>query len=243
MATSQEQQQKNSSALFQKIDLLSPREKEDISTTTKKNRMATTITINPEFCESISTYFKTPVPNSSNYIPHDFRIPITKLEGIEVLVELYKYCYDKKTPEKFGIKINCPGICDNDDVDDRTSRRLFTKTDFKSIMEALTYFVNEFLPKFKIDNLNGELVVEDIKKDKTLLLEFCGLLQGFDRVETKYNKCVVCYDLTKTKTGCCECALCLTCVSKLEFITSDQEGYGYKCPHCREITDILSNNN
>ena len=203
----------------------------------------TELIINPEFCEIISTYLNEEIPGS-DYIPHEFQIPITELDGVEVCIELYKYKHGclvgSFQTAKFGIKIDCSGIRENSG--DEQNKRLWTKTDFKTIMEAMNYFVNEFLPNFKIDKLNGKIKTDPLNESRSkLLVEFSKLIEPFERVKTLYSKCCVCYDFTKSKTGCCKCALCLTCVSKLPFETNMDEGeVGYKCPHCRQVTDVLN---
>lgn len=196
--------------------------------------------INPEFCEMIHKYFITPTTEGGSYIPNEFRLPITKLEDIDVCIELYAYNYNSHINIEltFGIKIDCVGFRSSEDDD--SCRRLWTKTDFKTIMDALLYFKNEFIPNFKIDNLNGRIIINKPNEENksNLLLEFSELFSDNEKVKLLYDKCVICFEKTITTTGCCECSLCLTCANKLDFEMND-DVYGYKCPHCRETNDLL----
>jgi len=200
-------------------------------------------TINPEFCEMIAEYFITPLSPKSNYVPQEYRLPIAMLDEINVCVELYRYNYSthgtNPSPDEYGIKVDCSDLYEGSGDDDSNQRRLHTKTDFKTIMDALKYFMEEFIPNFKLDNLNGRFVTKDTAKRENLLIEFCGLFSANERVKPQYERCVVCYDLTRTKTEC-DHTLCLRCANKMDF-EEDEDGHGFKCPLCRAISDKLNN--
>ena len=196
-----------------------------------------TLTINAKFCELINKYFTTPL--KGGYIPNEYRLPIKKLDDLGVCIDLYCYTITEKS---YGIKINSCKFQDEND-----GRRLYTTADYKSINDVLSFFVNEFLPNFKIDVLNGRIKINEKEKEEeeALLLEFCGLFKDNERVGKKYEKCVVCYEPTKTITGCCKCYLCILCANKLDFEepNEDDEGemeFGFKCPHCRALNDELN---
>lgn len=195
--------------------------------------------INPEFCELINKYLTTPYSHSPNYCPEDYRIPIYKLDEIPVVINLYKFSHSD-VEKVYGIKIESTELQDSD----HEQRQLYVKSQFKTINETLSFFVNEFLLKFKIDILRGKITIEENKEEEDkLLLEFCSLFNDNEKIKSLYEKCVVCYELTRTTTGCCKCALCLRCASKIEFEDIDEQAdeveFGFKCPHCREINDIL----
>ena len=195
--------------------------------------------INPEFCELINKHLTTPYSHSPNYFPDSYRIPVYKLDEIPVIIELYKYSHTEGE-NFYGIKIDTAGLLN----DDHEPRRLYTKPSFTTINDALSFFVNEFLLKFKIDILRGKITIEENKEEEDkLLLEFCDLFNDNEKIKTLYEKCVVCYEPTRTTTGCCKCALCLRCASKIEFEDVDENAdeveFGFKCPHCRQINDIL----
>ena len=182
-----------------------------------------------EYSEQEKEKKKGPPPccNQHGSYDHSIRVELgpalSEIDGVRVSTEVgFRCCHYMKYSRiifvEFKIYHQCPlgegypnGHFRLFDVDEETETP-FTKEDVDKFVAKLV----ETLQKIKYDQL----------------LEEFNVKRGCPILDTKYvsgcDECVVCHELTTSKTRCNH-ALCLRCVSKLHDTTVSPP-----CPYCRE---------
>jgi len=116
--------------------------------------------------------------------------------------------------------------------------------DLNDIIELIKN-VNKTLKNLKFDRLTGEFV--ELDDDKKLDIDFWNcLIPNCDYIESIFDNCCVCLELTGTELKCCKKKLCIQCWDKLKSrycnecngnfdADCETECCGHKsCPCCRK---------
>jgi hypothetical protein len=88
--------------------------------------------------------------------------------------------------------------------------------------EDLETFLND-IPKLKYSRLDNKLYLDDTKLDSTTYLKVMDLIPENKNMHLNIQECVVCMNITKTKTSCNH-YLCAICETKID---------NKLCPICR----------
>ena len=151
-------------------------------------------------------------------------LALSEIDGVRVDTEVhFRRCYySKKHIRIIILECICTYLCPQGEGCADGHFRLFEmeeETEFSFTKVDVDKFVAklvETLPKIKYDPLREEFNVK----------------RGCPILDTKYvsgcDECVVCHDLTTSKTSCNH-PLCMRCVSKLHNTTVSPS-----CPYCRE---------
>jgi hypothetical protein len=195
-----------------------------------------------ELSQFIHTYLST--PNLSGYIPKKYLLPISELDGIKVNV--YLVLFDMFHDDvSYGIRIE-HFFWLNTNGDDGNYLHLYGESKFNSVHETLHFLVNEFIPNFTIDVINGKFDYKNERnnneQEDRIVAEFCKNFENNERVTLVIQKCCVCYQMTKCKTEC-KHSICIKCANQINFKREYGEETGFLCPLCRTLCNSIIRTN
>ena len=198
--------------------------------------------IKMEFNAQMITEIEEALSNDKNQ--NFIKLPIDELDGIKVIVKIYKrkiYSHTKPDDKLYYLGVFLDGIYDDYDIHlNCPGYNLFSSDEFADLKSVLQYTMI-FLKNFIVDEYNGMFKT---KKYKTYTSELSKLFRPFDRVKLSDEECCICKDvMTKTKTPCGH-HVCIRCVTKLP-MAQDADDYDpngdneemfceRKCPMCRQ---------
>ena len=181
----------------------------------------------------------------------ELRLPINKLHGISVDATIYLRTYNYKRPVHewtyfWLLKIRSDELYhlngDEDDDDEsfyeyyyaNTSQDEKKEDDIAGLIDDLEGLIKS-IKNLRFDKKSGKFSVWEVQVVSQPHVDASRkafeLLKGDENIETDYDECSVCYELTITQTGC-DHRVCIPCISKIKR-SRDDEG-ALKCPVCRE---------
>lgn len=172
-----------------------------------------------------------------NYPKDSIYLPINEIDGIKIEYFCLNFNYGIVN-NYYKIQFNCyDKFVGHKDVSYQGSNNSVAINDLfclkkANIVAALKMIFNmkycKVLDAFLFCNTEHENCKCNSKTETEIFQTFHELCKNKKNIKLDCDDCIVCYELCKTKTLCCEKNMCRTCADKI---------INNKCPNCRKSPD------